>query len=393
MKSPLVQLMRLLFLFVALVFVFWGCSSPGPAGSYSPPASQQGRGTAQVQAGTITAGEWNDLSNWSFWQKLFTSWQTILQPWQIQPLDVVAVEVVNDQNQILPNIVVSLKDSLGTLTLAQGRSDNAGKVFLFPTMIGVPTRIGSVKSVRIFAEINGQSIDAGSAEVNSIQTTRIKLPLPRTVNRTLDVMFVVDATGSMGDEIQYLKVELQDVLRRAQQQSGMTQLRMGSVFYRDYGDDYLVRPFAFTTDIATLVSFIGQQNAGGGGDFPEAVDEALLEAVTKQQWSGSAVNRLLFLILDAPPHLNSAVLERLQTAMRQAMLQGIRIIPITASGINPETEALMRSMAIATGGTYVFITDHSGVGNDHLEATVGKYDVEFLNNLILRLLLKYSSVP
>ena len=207
------------------------------------------------------------------------------------------------------------------------------------------------------------------------------------------VSIVVDATGSMGDEIQYLKVELQDVLRRAQQQSGMTQLRMASVFYRDYGDDYVVRPFPFTTDINSLVNFIGRQDASGGGDFPEAVDEALVEAVTKQQWSGSAVNRLLFLILDAPPRLNSSVVERLQRVMRQAAVQGIRIIPITASGINRETEALMRSLAIGTGGTYIFITDNSGVGNDHLEATVGRYDVEFLNNLILRLLLKYTVIP
>ncbi len=391
MKQILKQLhfLTVQAIFVGIVLLFISCGSPNPVGS----PTQQGRGNVPVQAGTITAGEWSDLANWSFWQRLFASWQYIVQPWQIQPAERVVVEVLNEQNLALPNIVISLKDSLGVATLAQARSDNSGMVFLFPTMLGVPTRIGSVNTVRIVAEVNGQSIDVGMAEVNSTQPTRIKLPIARTVSRTLDVMFVVDATGSMGDEIQYLKVELQDVLRRAQQQSGMTQLRMASVFYRDYGDDYVVRPFPFTTDINSLVNFIGQQDASGGGDFPEAVDEALVEAVTKQQWSGSAVNRLLFLILDAPPRLNSSVVERLQRVMRQAAVQGIRIIPITASGINRETEALMRSLAIGTGGTYIFITDNSGVGNDHLEATVGRYDVEFLNNLILRLLLKYTVIP
>lgn len=391
MKQILKQLhfLTVQAIFVGIVLLFISCGSPNPVGS----PTQQGRGNVPVQAGTITAGEWNDLANWSFWQRLFASWQYIVQPWQIQPAERVVVEVLNEQNLALPNIVISLKDSLGIVTLAQARSDNSGMVFLFPTMLGVPTRIGSVNTVRIVAEVNGQSIDVGMAEVNSAQPTRIKLPIARTVSRTLDVMFVVDATGSMGDEIQYLKVELQDVLRRAQQQSGMTQLRMASVFYRDYGDDYVVRPFPFTTDINSLVNFIGRQDASGGGDFPEAVDEALVEAVTKQQWSGSAVNRLLFLILDAPPRLNSSVVERLQRVMRQAAVQGIRIIPITASGINRETEALMRSLAIGTGGTYIFITDNSGVGNDHLEATVGRYDVEFLNNLILRLLLKYTVIP
>jgi hypothetical protein len=46
----------------------------------------------------------------------------------------------------------------------------------------------------------------------------------------------------------------------------------------------------------------------------------------------------------------------------------------------------MRSLAIATNGTYVFITNHSGIGDEHLEATVGNYQVEYLNNLMVRLI-------
>ena len=62
--------------------------------------------------------------------------------------------------------------------------------------------------------------------------------------------------------------------------------------------------------------------------------------------------------------------------------KGIKIIPITASGIDKEKEFLMRYMAIATNGAYVFSTNDSGVGNDHLVASVGKYQVESLNNLM-----------
>jgi len=80
------------------------------------------------------------------------------------------------------------------------------------------------------------------------------------------------------------------------------------------------------------------------------------------------------------------VIETVQKAIENAATNGIKIIPITASGINKETEFLMRFSAIATNGTYVFITDHSGIGNDHLEPTVGDYEVEFLNNLMVRLI-------
>ncbi|MCB0845041.1 MAG: hypothetical protein KDE26_17455, partial [Bacteroidetes bacterium] len=59
-------------------------------------------------------------------------------------------------------------------------------------------------------------------------------------------------------------------------------------------------------------------------------------------------------------------------------------------GVNKETEFLMRFFALATNGTYVFITDDSGIGNDHLEPTVGDFEVEYLNELIIRLVKEYS---
>jgi hypothetical protein len=96
------------------------------------------------------------------------------------------------------------------------------------------------------------------------------------------------------------------------------------------------------------------------------------------------------MLLDAPPHHEPEVLRSLHASVEKAAAEGIRIIPIVASGIDKETEFLMRFMAVSTGGTYVFITDHSGVGGDHLEASVGRHDIELLNDLIVRLINKYA---
>lgn len=82
-------------------------------------------------------------------------------------------------------------------------------------------------------------------------------------------------------------------------------------------------------------------------------------------------------------------MEDLHKYIASASKKGIRIIPITASGLEKDAEFLMRYFSIATNGTYVFITNHSGLGNDHLEASVGQYDVEYLNNLMVRLIGKY----
>jgi Mg-chelatase subunit ChlD len=204
-------------------------------------------------------------------------------------------------------------------------------------------------------------------------------------------MFVVDATGSMGDEINYLKSELEDIVGRVQSSDNQEVIRLGMTFYRDHGDEYLVRNFDFKTDIKQIQADLNQQSAGGGGDFEEAVDEALDNAINQQQWSTTATTRLLFLILDAPPHHDLQRIKTMQKNIEAAAEKGIKIIPVVASGIDKNTEFLMRMTAQATNGTYVFLTDDSGVGNSHLKPTIGSYQVEYLNNLILRLIKKYSS--
>jgi hypothetical protein len=100
------------------------------------------------------------------------------------------------------------------------------------------------------------------------------------------------------------------------------------VFYRDEGDDYVTRVSAFTSNITTTLNFIKQQKAEGGGDFPEAVHTALDKAVNNLQWSSTARTRILFLLLDAPPHYENKVITDLQKHIKDAAAKGIKIIPL-----------------------------------------------------------------
>ena len=86
--------------------------------------------------------------------------------------------------------------------------------------------------------------------------------------------------------------------------------------------------------------------------------------------------------------LNSQITETVQLAAEK----GVRIIPIASSGIDTETEFLLRSWAIMAGGTYLFLTDDSGIGNDHLEPTIGEYSVEKLNECMIRVICEYCGV-
>lgn len=118
-----------------------------------------------------------------------------------------------------------------------------------------------------------------------------------------------------------------------------------------------------------------------------------LEETLRQPWSREAVARICFLVLDASPHQNPEVLESLQKSIREAAKRGIRIVPLSASGIQKDTEFLMKFFGLATNGSYVFLTDHSGIGGKHLEPTTDEYKVEQLNDLLVRLITEYTSVP
>ena len=101
------------------------------------------------------------------------------------------------------------------------------------------------------------------------------------------------------------------------------------------------------------------------------------------------------MILDAPPHSEAEIagINNDMTSYVKSMSEkGIRFIPLASSGVNTETEFLLRSWAVMTGGTYTFLTDHSGIGNSHLEPTIGDYEVEKLNDLMVRIIKEYCGI-
>ena len=194
----------------------------------------------------------------------------------------------------------------------------------------------------------------------------------------------------MGDEMEYISEELNDVIsrvKRAQQQ--MLTVRVSNNVYRDKGDDYVVRSFPFTENMSVALAQLNEQSADGGGDYEEAVEEGFDDAINKHEWSSSAAARLMFFVLDAPPHLTDENIKKIQEVTRVAAAKGIRVIPVASSGVDKNTEFLMRFLSVSTGGSYVFLTDHSGIGNSHIEPTIGKYDVEYLNDLLVKVINSY----
>ena len=321
----------------------------------------------QVSAGRLTAGEVNDFAKWGLWPGYLQSSEQYAQTWRITPRDRYTVQVTNKDGFPVVNYPVNLTDA-NENTIFQTLTDNTGKAELWNGLTG--------------EKVNGLKVNE-----------RIVLDEPCEVPEGVDVLFVFDATGSMGDELRYLQEEMKDVIARAKEATGGLAIRTGAVVYRDHSDEYLTRISRLTDDIAVTQSFIEKQEASGGGDYEEAVPEALMAAINSAGWDENARARILFLVLDAPCHEDSATVALLHEQVRNAAAQGIRIVPVVCSGLEKSGEYLLRSIALATNGTAFFLTDDSGIGNSHLKPTTDSMKVEHLNDMLVRTIVEFSAMP
>jgi hypothetical protein len=337
-------------------------------------------------SGQITAGEWNDLHNWNDWKKLINGeqYKSMNETWTIYTNNRYTVLVLNENDIPIPGAKVEMLDRKGQL-LWQSYSDVSGRAELFKDAYRNETE---AYQFRVSYQGQSEVIRQIKHAERGAMIAYLDVPCPSRLS--VDISWVVDATSSMSDEIKYLQSELLNVIDRVK--SADADIRWSSIFYRDAEDEYVTRMEPFSSEPQNVLDFIRNQEARGGGDFPEAVSDAVHEMTTMLKWRPESTVKLCFLLLDAPPHQDKFSMETYRKAVKAAAAKGIKIIPITASGINRETEFLMKFTSILTNGTYVFITDDSGIGNPHLDPVVEDYEVEKLNDLLVRLIDSYTSL-
>jgi hypothetical protein len=209
---------------------------------------------------------------------------------------------------------------------------------------------------------------AYAAQANEGDTVSTK------VKPVVEVAFVLDTTGSMGGLIESAKRKIWSIATAIVDANPDAEIRMGLVAYRDIGDEYVTKTYSLTTDIQDLYANLLELRARGGGDWPESVNEALHVGVTKLSWTqGSEICRIMFLVGDAPPHMDYAQDVKYPDILRMARERGIIVNAVQAGGAR-DTERVWRDIAQLGNGRYIPIPQDGG----HLVVIETPYDTEII---------------
>ncbi len=301
------------------------------------------------------------------------------------------INVHDKDNKSISDAVVEITSN--NSNVFTGKTYAHGKTLFFPTGIksinsdcqqqdctsakySVTVKKGNLKQTKEFTLSENRTLDFTLTDKRDVITTP-----------NLDILFLIDATGSMGDEIASIQKTIKDIASRISSLELKPNIRYSLVSYKDRNDDYRVKRYDFTSNLNYFQEILNELSAGGGGDYPESLNEGLYHSIHKVTWSNDKdAVRLVFLIADAPPHLDYSDDYKYTDEMVEAVKQGIKIYPVASSGLSENGEYIFRQLAQFTYSKFLFLTYG---GDEQTPGTtphnVGEFKENNLDDLVVNI--------
>lgn len=363
-----------------------GGISSSRADAAAPPA------THQNQYEPVTAGVVDDNEQWDDYLDYRNRHQTVYA--NDRDISERYVIFVQDQDG-MPVHDATVQIAVADAPVFAAQTDAGGRVLFHPLALDTLRNRQRTDEFQVLAQKEWVAARATFARYAQTTWTLTLVDAPAPGYSQLDLLFVVDATGSMDDEIAKLKSSMADVADQIDNLPERPDVRYGLVHYRDRGDAYVVRTVDFTSNLNDFQYELAALRAGGGGDYPESVNQALHSALNELHWRtparGGDTLRLMILVADAPPHLDYGWEDfSYDTDMIEAAQRGVKIFPVGASGLDEQGEYIFRQLAQFTGGKFIFLTyedgdDPSSGPGTETSHDVENYSVNTLDKLIVRL--------
>ncbi len=395
MQKPLrpFQLVLMIFLSAGILFCLWGCSTgknletgapehstadsaapkpmvePEPlekegygmdmdagasASSASAPPPSKGKRsrkifkTSKKSSSGLKAGFSDDNKQFNFFVKFLEKFKHV-QHVPVNIFERIIIKVTDDAGKPVPNASVAIFE--GSKKLESGQTYADGTFMLFPSEYK-----SNAQNLRAAISYNTASLDLdidrnGPRSINAVlDTPRGDLSSP-----PVDIVFILDTTGSMGEEINRLKKTIEIINLNLASLPSTPKIRFGMVLYKDTGDAYVTKVVPITSNLEEFTAQLNKVGASGGGDTPEDLEAALYDAVEKLEWNRDGI-RLGFVITDAPPHLDYQRDYNYSDTIKKAKKAGIKISTIGVGGLNLTGEYILRQIAQYTYGKYIFLT-------------------------------------
>lgn len=206
-------------------------------------------------------------------------------------------------------------------------------------------------------------------------------------NPQIDVVFVLDTTGSMSGLIEGAKKKIWSIANSMLEADKTPTVRFGLIGYRDRGEAYVTRRYDLTEDMDSIYDKLLAFKAKGGGDMPESVNQALYESITKMSWDmGDNVLRMVFLVGDAPPHMDYQDDVQYPESVKLAARKHIIVNAIQCGSIR-RTTPIWQEIARYGDGQYIALSQS---GNMRTVSTPYDKRIAELTNQQERTLLNYG---
>lgn len=260
------------------------------------------------------------------------------------------VKVVDAEGKVVPAARVTIVDEVTDRLAWTATTQGDGAAPFYPAVAGALTGEQRLVVEARLGDLKARARWDGAADL------QVALPGPRPTLEplALDVAFVIDTTGSMGDEIQRIQQSLLAVTARLRGLGQEIDLRYGCVLYKDLSDEYLTSVHPFTGDVKAFDAALASVRAGGGGDTPESLNQGLAVSIHGLEWRERAA-KVAFVITDASPHMDYPGDAPYPASLQAAVAAGVKVHAVAASGLDADGSCVLRQMAQFTRGTFVFI--------------------------------------
>ena len=213
---------------------------------------------------------------------------------------------------------------------------------------------------------------------------------PAHEQRTIEVAFVLDTTGSMSGLIEGAKHKIWTIANSIVTAEKGARVKFALVPYRDRGDAYVTKIFDLTDDIDKVYADLQSFKADGGGDGPESVNQALHDAVNSLAWSTSGdVRKFIFLVGDAPPHMDYSDDVKFPDTCQSAAKKGL-IVNTIQCGNSGDTRETWQKIASLAEGSFVALEQSGGM---KIVETPHDKEIADLGAKIAKTTIAYGDAP